>query len=100
MTVLDEVLTAEKTSEQKLVEAKEAAVTAVLAAKKDQAEALKAEEHRLAEVEKTELEKHTKHVAEVVETITHDAQVKVQSIENAFQQKSTDIREKIKATFA
>jgi len=100
MTVLDEVLTAEKASEQKLVEAKEAATAGVLTAKKEQGEALASEQKRLAEVEKTELTNHTKRVAVTVENITQDAQVKVQALEIKFAQKSTDIEQKIKAALA
>ena len=100
MTVLDEVLTAEKASEQKLAEAKEAATTGVLTAKKDQVDALKAEKNRLAEVEKAELVSQTKHVAEVTEKITQETHVKVQTIEGKFEQKSTDIVQKIKAALA
>jgi len=100
MTVLDKVLTAEKASEQKLTEAKEAAAAAVLTAKKEQTDTLAAEKDRLANLEKTELETHTQHVAGVVAKITQDAQTKVQTVESKFQQKSTDIVEKIKATLA
>jgi|AntRauTorckE6833_2_1112554.scaffolds.fasta_scaffold24981_2 Holliday junction resolvasome RuvABC endonuclease subunit len=97
MTVLDEVLTAEKASEQKRAEAKEAAVAAVLTAKKEQGEALISEQKRLAETEKTELANHTKQVAVTVESITQDAHVKVQAVESKFAQKSADIVQKIKA---
>jgi len=100
MTVLDEVLTAEKASAQKLAEAKEAATTGVLTAKKDQVDALTAEKNRLAGVEETELAKHAKHVADVAEKITQDAHVKVQTIESKFEQKSADIVHKIKAALA
>lgn len=100
MTVLDEVLIAEKASEEKLAEAKETATAEILAAKKDQVDALTAEKKRLADIETTELAKHTKHVGDLVEKITQDAQVKVHAVDSKFEQKSTDLVKKIKATLS
>jgi vacuolar-type H+-ATPase subunit H len=96
MTVLDDVLTAEKSSAQQLSEAKEAAVAAVLAAKNDQTETLLSEQKRLAEFEKTELTNHEKNVANLAEKITHDAETKVHTVEKKFSDKKSEIIQKIK----
>ncbi len=100
MTVIDEVLAAEKASEAKLTEAKEAATSVVVGAKKTQAEALVSEKTRLAEIEKNELASHQAHVEKSAEKIVHDAQAKVQTVETKFAQKSAAIVEKIKVTLA
>jgi vacuolar-type H+-ATPase subunit H len=100
MTVIDQVLTAEKASETKLAEAREAIAALVSAAKKTQTEALASEKARLAEIEKTELAIHQAQVEKAAEKIVYDAQTKVKVIEGKFAQKSTEIVKKIKATLS
>jgi len=100
MTVIDQVLTAEKAAETTLAEAREAAAANIAAAKKAQAEALLSEKARLSETEKTELAANQTKVDASAEKIVHDAQVKVQTIEHKFAQKSADIVKKIKASLS
>lgn len=100
MTVIDEVLTAEKAADEKLAQAKEAATQALVAAKKAQAEALEAEKARLTEVEQVALTAHTKHVAEQAQKITQEAGAKVQAVEGVFAAKKTEITQKIKQALA
>jgi hypothetical protein len=96
MTVIDQVLTAEKASESKLSEAREAAVVAVAVAKKAQVETLLAEKTRLAEVEKTELASHSAQVEKTAQGIISKADVTVKAVEGKFAQRSTEIVKKIK----
>ncbi len=100
MTVIDEVLAAEKASEQKIAEAKTASAAAVTAAKKEQLTAIEAEKTKLAEAEKAELATHATHVAGLAEKISKDAEAKVLSVETKFAQKAGSLVQKIKATLA
>ena len=100
MTVIDQVLTAEKASETKLAEAREATAALVSVAKKAQTQALTSEKTRLAEIEKTALATHQEQINESTEKTIHDAQVKVKVIEGKFAQQSVAIVKKIKTTLS
>lgn len=96
MTVIDQVLQAEKASEEKLTEAKVTAAATVAAAHKNQAQTLSDEKARLAEVEKNELAAHANQVEKSAQEIVQKAEVAVKAVEDKFAQKSASLVNKIK----
>lgn len=100
MTVIDEVLAAEKASEQKVAEARDAAVISVVAARKEQQAAIDAEKMRLAQVEDKELSAHAEKIAKEATKIVENAYAQVKAVETKFEQKSSEISKKITAVLS
>lgn len=96
MTVIEEVLAAEKLSEEKILKAKEEAVAAVLEAKKDQNSTIDAKKADLAEKEAEEIQSHKKHLETVIGNIAKDTNSQVSVIENKFDAKKAEVSEMIK----
>ena len=100
MTVIDEVMSAEKAAEEKLMQAKEASAQATIAAKKEQAAAIESEKTRLSEVAKSELDSNAARVAILAQGIIDKTESQVQTIQADFTKKAGEISQKIKSVLS
>ena len=100
MTVIDEVLQAEKTAAHTIAEAKTEAAQAVVHARAAHEELLQAESEKLQVAELAELSAHEKAVEQKAKAITDAVARDVSAIENTFAQKAAEIKAKIKQSLS
>lgn len=96
MTVIDEVLQAEKAAAETIETAKSEAAKAVADARVKHDEVLEVEAQKLAEQERNELESHAQDVEKQASAIKSAVETDVANIERQFADKATDIKAKIK----